>query len=152
MNRYGDAAEVNVEGMDGKFLSFTINDEDYAVPIEYVTEIVRHVQVTPVPDFPSYLDGITNLRGRIVPIMNLRKRLGLPVVEFTDKTCTMILNIKNHDIGIIVDSVAEVLSIPVENISEPPMGENAVTAYVGGIAKINDKIKLVLDCEAVVAR
>lgn len=141
--------ELQEDTLQGKYLTFSLGTEQYAVSIRYVIEINRVLKITPMPDFPSYLEGITNLRGKIIPIMNLRKRLGMPVAEFTDTTCFMILSVNDTPFGLIVDSISEVIMIPDEAISPPPVESSAVSDYISGVATVDDSIKLIIDCESV---
>lgn len=140
--------EEQEDTLKGKYLTFSLGAEAYAVPIRYVIEINRVLQITPVPDFPSYVDGITNLRGKIIPIINLRRRLGLEVLDFTDTTCFMILSVEDAPFGLIVDSISEVVVIPDEDISPPP----AESDFIAGVATIGSKISLVIDCENIFVR
>lgn len=140
--------EEQEDTLKGKYLTFSLGVEAYAVPIRYVIEINRVLQITPVPDFPSYVDGITNLRGKIIPIINLRRRLGLEVIDFTDTTCFMILSVEDAPFGLIVDSISEVVIIPDEDISPPP----AESEFIAGVATIGGKISLVIDCENIFVR
>lgn len=146
-----EAFDRDVENaMKNKYLTFSVNDEDYAIEIKYVIEIVRVLEITPMPDFPDYIEGVINLRGKIIPIINLRKRLGAPECEFGDKTCFVILKLDEKLIGFVVDSISEVMDITEENIVETPMMSGASTSFVSFVAKVNDAIKLVLDCEEIV--
>ncbi len=147
MNLNFDVAveEQQEDTLKGKYLTFSLGSEHYAVPIRYVIEINRVLEITPVPDFPSYIDGITNLRGKIIPIINLRKRLGLAVIEFTDTTCFMILSVNDTPFGLIVDNIAEVVNISDEDISPPP----AESDFILGVATIDDKIRLIIDSETI---
>ncbi len=140
--------EEKEDTLKGKYLTFSLGAEAYAVPIRYVIEINRVLQITPVPDFPSYVDGITNLRGKIIPIINLRRRLGLEVLDFTDTTCFMILSVEDAPFGLIVDSISEVVVIPDEDISPPP----AESDFIAGVATIGSKISLIIDCENIFVR
>lgn len=140
--------EEQEDTLKGKYLTFSLGAEAYAVPIRYVIEINRVLQITPVPDFPSYVDGITNLRGKIIPIINLRRRLGLEVLDFTDTTCFMILSVEDAPFGLIVDSISEVVVIPDEDISPPP----AESDFIAGVATIGSKISLIIDCENIFVR
>ena len=143
--------EIEEDTMKGRFLTFSLGEESYAVSIKYVIEINRVLEITPMPDFPSYLEGITNLRGKIVPIMNIRKRIGLPTVDYTETTCFMILSMNDNPFGLIVDSISEVISIAEEDITPPPMEDSVVSRYIDGVAKVNDKIVLIIDCETIFA-
>ncbi len=141
--------ELEEDTMKDKYLTFLVGNENYAVPIKYVIEINRVLPVTPMPDFPGYFEGITNLRGRIIPIMNIRKRLGMEVIDYTDTTCFMILTVGDKPYGLIVDSISEVVNITEGAITPPPLEESAVSRYILGIAKVNDEIRLVINCEAI---
>lgn len=132
----------------GKYLTFWLDGKAYAVELRYVIEINRVLEVTPVPDFPSYMDGIANLRGKIIPIISLRRRLGMEVIDFTDTTCFMILSLDDAPFGLIVDSISEVVTIPDEEVSVPP----ADSEYVMGVATVDEKLLLILNCEAVLGR
>ncbi len=141
--------ELEEDTMKDKYLTFLVGNENYAVPIKYVIEINRVLPVTPMPDFPSYFEGITNLRGRIIPIMNIRKRLGMEVIDYTDTTCFMILTVNDKPYGLIVDSISEVMNIAEDAITPPPLEESAVSRYILGVAKVSDEIRLVINCEAI---
>jgi len=140
------------DDMANKYLTFALGKEEFGIEICYVTEIVGMQKITAVPDFPDSFEGITNLRGRIIPIMNIRKCFKKEVVEYNDRTCIIILDINNVAFGVIVDMVSEVIEIPAENIAEPPkFSASASNRYVKGVAKTGDTIKLILDCKKILS-
>lgn len=141
--------EQEEDTMKDKYLTFMVGSENYAVPIKYVIEIMRVLPVTPMPDFPSYFEGITNLRGRIIPIMNIRKRLGMEVIDYTDTTCFMILMVNDKPYGLVVDSISEVVNITDADITPPPLESGTVSSYILGIAKVKEEIRLVINCETI---
>ncbi|MCT4621631.1 MAG: chemotaxis protein CheW [Marinisporobacter sp.] len=131
-----------------KFLTFTLGDECYGIEIRYVTEIIGLQPITEVPELPEYIRGIINLRGTIIPIMDVRLRFKKSFREYNDRTCVIVIDIKDLSIGLIVDSVSEVLSILEENIVNPPeMGRSLQNKYIKGIGKVENHVKLLLDCD-----
>lgn len=130
-----------------KFLTFFLGNEFYGIEIKYVTEIIGIQPITEVPELPEYIKGIINLRGKIIPVMDVRIRFKKPVKEYNDRTCVIVIDIRNLSIGLIVDSVSEVLSIPGENIVSPPEVNNPVgNRYIKGIGKVRNDVKLILNC------
>lgn len=138
--------------MRGKFLTFSLGKEDYGVEIRYVTEIVGIQNITEVPDLPSYIRGIINLRGKIIPVLDVRLRFNKEPREYNDRTCVIIIDVLDLSIGLIVDQVSEVLSIPEEEIVPPPIIDKGNhNRYIKGIGKIDNQVKLLLDCEELVS-
>lgn len=138
--------EVN-DDLVGRYLSFNIGESLYGIELLYVKEIVKTQQVTVVPSLPQYILGIINLRGKVVPVIDVRLKLGQEPRPFDDKTCIIITLIDEMQVGLVVDSVAEVLSSAQTNRMLPPEmpanGEN----YINSIMHIDDKVVLCLDCE-----
>ncbi|MFD2611375.1 chemotaxis protein CheW [Paenibacillus gansuensis] len=130
----------------GKFLTFTLDQEDYGIEIKYVTEIINMQPITVVPEVPAYMKGIINLRGAIIPVMDVRLRFMKTPREYNDRTCIIVVQFEGTSIGLIVDSVAEVLNIPEEQIVEPPQLGQINRRYIRGIGKVNHAVKLLLDC------
>ena len=104
----------------GRYLIFFIDNESYGIEIQYVTEIIGIQNITKVPEFPEYLKGIINLRGKIIPVMDVRLRFRKEAKEYSDRTCLIVVNIMDMSIALIVDSVAEVVKIDDTEISELP--------------------------------
>lgn len=130
-----------------KFLTFTLGSESYGIEIKHVTEIISIQPVTEVPELPEYIRGIINLRGKIIPVMDVRLRFKKPYREYNDRTCVIVIDIKDVSIGLIVDSVAEVLSIPESEIVSPPEVSKNNNKYIKGIGKVGSEVKLILDCD-----
>lgn len=131
----------------GKFLTFSLGADFFGIEIKYVTEIIGIQTITEVPELPEYIKGIINLRGKIIPVMDVRLRFRKPFKEYNDRTCIIVIEIRDISVGLIVDSVSEVLSIPDEQIVTPPeINEGTGYRYIKGIGKVGDSVKLILDC------
>lgn len=131
----------------GKFLTFTVGSEAYGLEIKYVTEIIGVQEITEVPELPAYIRGIINLRGKIIPIMDVRLRFRKPFREYNDRTCIVVVDIKDVLVGLIVDAVSEVISIQDQHIVPPPdLNKGFTNKYIKGIGKVGNEVKLLLDC------
>ncbi|HAQ41616.1 MAG TPA: chemotaxis protein CheW [Clostridiales bacterium] len=129
-----------------KFLTFFIEDQLFGISIADVVQIVGMQDITKVPEFPSYAKGVINLRGIIIPIIDVRLRLKKEEAAYNERTCIIVTNINGSYIGFIVDSVNEVTKISEEDVSAPPhMGSDYVNTYITGIAKIENTIVLIMD-------
>lgn len=134
--------------MKGRFLTFLIGEETYGIQIENVVEIVGIQPITELPEMPNYIKGIINVRGSIVPAMDIRLRFKKPKAGYTDRTCIILIRIDGIPTGLIVDCVSEVLTIPDKGISATPeIGAVERRGYVNGIGKTDNHIILLLDCE-----
>ncbi len=132
----------------GRFLTFSLGNESYGIEIVYVTEIIGIQAITEIPELPEYINGIINLRGKIIPVMDVRLRFKKEPKEYNDRTCVIVVDIKDISLGLIVDSVSEVLSIPEEDIVSPPkMSKAHGNRYIKKIGKVGNDVKLLLDCE-----
>ncbi len=139
--------EQEEDTQKGKYLIFTIGAEEYGMEIRYITEIIGIQPITEVPETQAYIRGITNLRGKIIPVIDARLRFRMPVREYDKKTCIIVIDINDLSIGLIVDSVSEVLELRDEDIVPPPDINKGVRRYVKGIGKATSGVKLLLDCE-----
>lgn len=132
----------------GKYLTFSLGNEFYGIEIKYVIEIIGIQTITEVPELPEYIKGIINLRGKIIPVMDVRIRFNKKTRDYDDRTCIIVVDIKDISIGLVVDCVSEVLSISDENMSPPPsFSGNSQNNYIKGIGKVGSDVKLLLDCE-----
>lgn len=131
----------------GKFLTFCIGNEFYGIEIKYVTEIIGLQPITEIPEMPTYIKGIINLRGKIIPVMDVRLRFKKPYLEYNDRTCIVVIDIREVSIGLIVDSVSEVISLPDEEIVDPPNMAKESNKYIKGIGKVGSEVKLLLDSD-----
>lgn len=139
--------EQEEDTQKGKFLTFLLGNEFYGIEIRYVTEIIGIQAITEVPELPEYVKGIINLRGKIIPVMDVRLRFKKLFREYNDRTCVIVVDIKDASIGLIVDSVSEVLSIPDGDIVSPPeVSKGFINRYIKGIGKVGNDVKLILDC------
>jgi len=139
--------EQEEDTQKGRFLTFSLSNESYGIEIQYVTEIIGIQPVTEIPELPEYIKGIINLRGKIIPVMDVRLRFKKPYREYNDRTCVIVVEIKDVSIGLIVDNVAEVLSIPDTEIVAPPEVSKGSNRYIKGIGKVIGEVKLLLDCD-----
>lgn len=131
----------------GKFLTFSLGTEFYGIEIKYVTEIIGLQPITEIPEMPEYIKGIINLRGKIIPLMDVRLRFRKPFREYSDRTCIVVIDIREISVGLIVDSVSEVISIPDEEIVAPPNVNKDGNKYIKGIGKVGHDVKLLLDAD-----
>jgi len=131
----------------GKFLTFTLGNEAYGLEIKYVTEIIGIQEITKVPELPEYIIGIINLRGKIIPVMDVRLRFNKSFREYNDRTCIIVIDIKDISVGLIVDEVSEVLTIQDKEIVPPPdFNKDFSNRYIKGIGKVGNEVKLLLNC------
>ena len=142
-----DLLDQEEDTQKGKFLTFILGSESYGIEIKHVTEIIGIQSITEVPELPEYIRGIINLRGKIIPVMDVRLRFKKPFREYNDRTCTIVVDIKDVSIGLIVDGVSEVISIPDSEIVAPPDLSKGGNRYIKGIGKIGSNVMLLLDCE-----
>lgn len=132
----------------GKYLTFVLGNESYGIGIEYVTEIIGILPITEVPELPVFIRGIMNLRGRIIPVMDMRLRFKKEFVDYDERTCIIVVDILDSSVGLIVDSVSEVTNISDNDIVDQPMLSSGVSnKYIKSIGKVGNEVKLLLDCE-----
>ncbi|MBN2642195.1 MAG: purine-binding chemotaxis protein CheW [Victivallales bacterium] len=141
--------EEGIEGgddsMKNRFLTFEVGDEFYGVEILYVTEIVSMQKVTEVPDVPDYIKGVINLRGQVIPVIDVRARFKLEAKEYDDRTCAIVVNVENAVIGLIVDSVDEVINIAEENIGpSPAISESQSCRFIKGMGRVDGNVIILL--------
>lgn len=130
-----------------KYLTFSLDRETYGIEIKYVTEIIGLQAITQVPELPDYIRGIINLRGKIIPLMDVRLRFRKPEKQYDDRTCIVVVDIDDLFIGLIVDMVTEVMNIGDGDIvSTPDFGNGARNRFIRGIGKVGEEVKLLLDC------
>lgn len=139
--------ELEEDTQKGRFLTFSLENVFYGIEIMYVTEIIGIQAITEIPELPDYIRGIINLRGKIIPVMDIRLRFKKELREYNDRTCIIVIDIRNISIGLIVDSVSEVVSIQEADIIPPPKLSKDGNRYTKGIGKVGNEVILVLDCE-----
>ncbi len=144
--------QENINSTETQLVVFDLASEYYGVDISVVREIIRMQAVTKVPGAPLFVEGVINLRGRVVPVVDLRKRLDLTLTEQTKESRIVVVDIAGRDVGVIVDAVTEVLRVPLSSL-EPPtsMITSTESDYLKGIAKLEDKLIILLDLDKVLA-
>lgn len=140
-----------------KLLTFCLGKEEYGLDILVVREIIGLIDITPLPRMPEHVKGVINLRGKIIPVIELRARFGLPGVAYTEETCIIVVDVpgegdaETRQMGLIVDSVREVLDIPTGSIEPPPeFGCQVPMDFITGIGKVKDTVVMMLDTARVV--
>jgi purine-binding chemotaxis protein CheW len=131
--------------LGGKYLTFKLDNEEYGVEILKVREIMGLLDITKVPQTPDFVEGVINLRGKVIPVVDLRAKFGLPRTEYNDQTCIIVVDVGTMT-GIIVDTVSEVNDIPEDSIEPPPQLDGTVdTGFILGMGKVKDEVKILLD-------
>lgn len=153
MTEANEAMETETEEMqEQKYLTFWTDGELFGIPISDVVQIISMQKITPLPDFPDYAKGVIDLRGIIIPVIDMRIRLKKAEAEYDDSTCIVVTSIQDTYIGFIVDTVDEVVDIDSENISAAPKVTKEVTnRYLTGIGQVNDKVVLLLDLSKILS-
>jgi purine-binding chemotaxis protein CheW len=137
--------DENEDTQEGKFLSFRIGNEVYGIEIRHVTEIVGIQKITEVPDMPTYVKGVINLRGSVIPVVDVRLRFKMQPRDYDDRTCVIVVNVNESPIGLVVDAVKEVISILPDQISPPPsVAKGEVTRYIQGIGRFDQDVIILL--------
>ena len=130
-----------------KYLIFILANEFYGIDIKYVIEIIGIQPISEIPELPEYIMGIINLRGKIIPVMDVRLRFKKELLEYNDRTCIIVIQIEDISVGLIVDGVSEVIDIPDCEIVEPPEISKIKNKFIKGIGKVQNDVKLLLDCD-----
>lgn len=137
---------VTEDASTAQYLTFSLGEESFGIPIGHVIEIVGMQSITNVPHVPSYVKGVINLRGQVIPVMDVRLRFHMPELDYHSRTCIIVVRVQDSDIGLIVDVVQEVITISVAEVEPPPqLGAGRVTQFIEGIAKIQGDVKMILD-------
>ena len=152
----GEQSHGSPQRKDDKYLTFTLDDEDYGIGLLKVREIIGIMDITTLPHTPPYVKGIINLRGRIIPVVDLRQKFGLEWTEYTQRTCIIVVEVSSRSgpmqIGVVVDFVSEVLPIQAADIDPPPsIGGSVDTRYIQGIGKVKGRVKILLEIDQVLA-
>lgn len=131
----------------GKYMTFQVGTDFFGIELKYVNEIIQMQPVTPIPEVERFIKGLINLRGKIIPVIDVADRFGKESFEYNDRTCVIVIEVKNIEVGLIIENIAEVVSIEAEDILPPPsIGHGSVQSkFIHGIGKIGDEVKLLLD-------
>ena len=137
-----------------QLVTFRIGEEEFGVDILRVQEIIRIMEITRVPKSPDFVEGVINLRGKVIPIIDLRKRFGLEVKEYVKHTRIIVIEISNMIVGFVVDAVSEVLRVPADTVEPPPpavMG-GIDSEYISGVGKLEDRLLILLDLDKLLSQ
>ncbi len=147
-----EAVSTKIKVTEGKFLTFVLNNEVYGIEILKVREIIGLMDITNVPQTPDYMKGVINLRGKVIPVIDLRIKFSMPEEKHTQETCTIVVEVDNTSIGIIVDRVSEVMEIKGDEIEDPPQfGQGIDTNFIMGLGKTKETIVILLDIAKVLS-
>ncbi len=147
---------VKTDDRAGKYLTFGLGQEEFGVRVIKVREIMGIQQITAVPQTPDYLKGVINLRGKVIPVIDLRLKFGLAAIEYTQRTCIVVVQVEGETgailVGLVVDGVSEVLNLAATDIEDTPdFGSKLSTPFILGMAKLKGKVKILLDIDRVVS-
>ena len=150
------ASAANADPRAGKYLTFQLANEEFGIRVLSVREIMGLLDITAVPQTPAHIKGVVNLRGKVVPVIDLRLKFSLPAAEYTQRTCIIVTQVQGESgpvlIGIVVDAVNEVLSLSAPEIEDTPnFGEELAVSYLLGMAKVKGKVKILLDIDRVLS-
>jgi purine-binding chemotaxis protein CheW len=140
--------------LTGKYLTFALGHEEYGLPVLKVREIIKVMDITQVPQMARHVRGVINLRGKVIPVIDLRLKFGFPVQDNTERTCIIVVDVRfpgaDLMMGIVVDSVSEVLNILGSDVDEAPdFGDRVTTEYILGLAKVKGTVKILLNLDNV---
>ena len=143
-----DLDEEMEDTQEDKYLTFVLNREEYGIEIKHVIEIIGIQNITSVPDMPSYIKGVINLRGKVIPVMDVRMRFNISEQAYNERTCIIVITVNEQLVGLIVDEVSEVLDIPKSSVEPPPkVSRGAGNKFVHGMGKVGDAVKILLNAD-----
>jgi purine-binding chemotaxis protein CheW len=148
------AAALKSDDRGGKYLVFELGREEFGIRVLKVRELMGIQDITAVPQTPAHVKGVINLRGKVIPVVDLRLKFGLPEQEYTQRTCIIVVQVQGEAgpmlMGIVVDGVAEVLNLAAADIEDTPdFGDGTATPYLLGMAKVKEKVKILLEIDRV---
>jgi purine-binding chemotaxis protein CheW len=150
-------AQAAADQRAGKYLIFQLGAEEFGADVLKVREIIKIQEITAVPQTPEFVKGVINLRGKVIPVIDLRMKFGLPQQEYGDRTCVIVVRARaagaEIPVGVVVDGVVEVLMISADDIEDTPdFGTGAVTPYLLGMARVKGRVRILLDMDQVLSR
>ncbi len=138
--------EDDEDTQKNRYFTFQVGEEEYGLEIMHVIEVIGMQKITEVPDMPDFVKGVINLRGQVIPVMDVRTRFKMSPREYDDRTCIVVINIKDTAIGMVVDKVSDVIDIPEDQVDPPPkISRSAGSRFIKGMGKADDKVKILLD-------
>ena len=146
-----------IDSRIGKYLSFHLGNEEFGIQVLQVREIIGVQDITAVPKTPGYMKGVINLRGKVIPVIDLRMKFGLEEIPYSQRTCIIVVQVDEENgrmlMGIVVDGVSEVITINADDVEDTPdFGDGTKHPYILGLAKMKDRVKILLDIDAVLSR
>ncbi len=142
--------DVDEDEQKDKYLTFHLGKENYGIEIRHVIEIIVMQEITIVPDMPDFIIGVINLRGQVISVMDIRSRFKLESRDYDDRTCIIVVKINDLSVGLIVDTVNEVIDIPESQMDPPPKTHSGVgSSYIKGMGKVGSDVKILLDIEKI---
>ncbi len=143
-----DMDEEMEDTQEDKYLTFVLNREEYGIEIKHVIEIIGIQNITSVPDMPHYIKGVINLRGKVIPVMDVRIRFNINEQAYNERTCIIVITVSEQLVGLIVDEVSEVLDIPKTNVEpSPKVNRGEGSKFVQGMGKVGDAVKILLNAD-----
>ena len=143
--------EDELDSQKDKYITFMLEQEEYAIEIMYVTEIVGLQKITILPDMPEFIKGVINLRGNVIPIISVRRRFRMEEIPFDERTCIIVVTIDQSSVGLIVDEVSEVLDIPNDKVDPAPRTGRSQNRYIKGIGKVGENVKIILSLDSMLS-
>jgi purine-binding chemotaxis protein CheW len=151
-SRNAGLGAIDADNVDEMYLTFALANEEYGVGIAAVTEIVGMQRIMSVPDVPAYIKGVINLRGKVIPLMDVRLRFGMPERAYDERTVVIVMDVGDAPIGLIVDGVSEVLEIPPAQVDRhTQFGRSAGKPVIAGIGRVGDRVAILLDTSVLVS-
>jgi len=139
------------DSLENKYLTFALNNEEYGIEIRYVTEIIGMQNISQVPDVNEFVKGVINLRGKVIPVIDIRLRFHLEERAYDNRTCIVVINIDEQVVGVIVDRVLEVLTIPRSEVESPPqIMAGRSSHFIQGMGKVGERVKMLLDANKLI--
>lgn len=148
-----DLDELGEDTQKGKFMTFRIGEECYGIAINYVSEIISAQTITPVPEVEDYIKGLINIRGKIIPVIDVKVRFKQEPFEYMDRTCIIVIDVKSTTVGLVVEQIADVITVDEKSIIPPPsLNQNSYgrDRYVFCLVRVSDEVKLLLDPEKLI--
>lgn len=145
---YDEDMQMEQDAQKGKYMTFKSGNEYFGLKIEYVNEIIQLQAITAIPESEDYIKGLINLRGKVIPVIDVRLRFKQTPIDYDDRTCIIVINVKDVVVGLIVEKIAEVVEIKENSILPPPTigrADKQQNKYVYGIGKVGDAVKMLLD-------
>ncbi|MDY6905005.1 MAG: chemotaxis protein CheW [Thermodesulfobacteriota bacterium] len=145
---FDDDDDENEDAQKDMYFTFKVGEEEYGVDISCVLEVAGIQKITEVPDMPDFVKGVINLRGQVIPVIDVRLRFKMEPMEYNDRTCILVVTIKEMSVGLIVDQVRDVVHIKEDNVEPPPKMSNKPGArYIKGLGKLDEEVKILLDLQ-----